>query len=151
MKKNESLPFVRKAKSFFSHTHYILIASVIIAACTTATKEVSIGNKDIGGTVTGPNGPEAGVWVIAETFDLPTRFAKIVVTDDNGQYLLPELPKANYKIWVRGYGLIDSPRKDAKPGSNIDVSAVIAPSENEAAEYYPAGYWFSLLHVPDKN
>ena len=100
--------------------------------------------------MTGPNGPEAGVWVIAETHDLPTRFAKIVVTDDAGQYLIPELPKANYKIWVRGYGLIDSPKKDAKPGSKVDLTAVVAPSEKEAAQYYPAGYWFSLLHIPDK-
>ena len=151
MKKNESLPFVRKAKSLLSHAHHILIASVVIAACTTATKEVSIGNKDIGGTVTGPNGPEAGVWVIAETYDLPTRFAKIVVTDDTGQYLLPELPTANYKLWVRGYGLIDSQKKDAKPGSKVDLTAVIAPSEKEAAQYYPAGYWFSLLNVPNKT
>src|SRR5215207_1387505 len=151
MKKNESLPFVRKAKSFFSHTHYILVASVLIAACASPIKEVSIGNKDIGGTVTGANGPEAGVWVIAETFDLPTRFAKIVVTDDAGRYLIPELPQAKYKIWVRGYGLVDSPKKDAKPGSNVDLDAVIAPSEKEAAQYYPAGYWFSLLNVPDKT
>src|SRR6188472_198324 len=151
MKKNKSLSFFRKAKSFFSHTHHILVASVLIAACTTATKEVSIGNKDIGGTVTGPNGPEAGVWVIAETYDLPTRFAKIVVTNESGQYLLPELPTANYKIWVRGYGLVDSEKKDAKPGSNVDLTAVIAPSEKEAAQYYPAGYWFSLLNVPDKS
>ena len=151
MKKNESLPFVKKAKSLLSHAYYILIASVVIAACTTATKEVSIGNNDIGGTVTGPNGPEAGVWVIAETYDLPTRFAKIVVTDESGQYLLPELPTANYKIWVRGYGLIDSKKKDAKPGSKVDLTAVIAPSEKEAAQYYPAGYWFSLLNVPDKT
>ena len=96
MKKNESLPFVRKAKSLLSHAHHILIASVLITACTTSTKDVNIGNKDIGGTVTGPNGPEAGVWVIAETYDLPTRFAKIVVTDDSGRYLLPDLPTANY-------------------------------------------------------
>ena len=151
MKKNESLPFAKKAKSFLYHAWYILIASVVIMACKTPTKEVSIGNKDIGGTVTGPNGPEAGVWVIAETYDLPTRFAKIVVTNESGQYLLPELPTANYKIWVRGYGLVDSEKKDAKPGSNVDLTAVIAPSEKEAAQYYPAGYWFSLLNVPDKT
>ena len=129
----------------------MLVASVLIVACAAPTKEVSIGNKDIGGTVTGPNGPEAGVWVIAETYDLPTRFAKIVVTDDHGQYLLPELPTANYKIWVRGYGLVDSEKRDAKPGTNVDLTARIAPSEREAAQYYPAGYWFSLLNVPDKT
>jgi hypothetical protein len=32
---------------------------------------VAIDNDDIGGVVTGPKGPEAGVWVIAETRDLP--------------------------------------------------------------------------------
>ena len=151
MKKNESLPFVRKAKSLLSQSYYIIIASVVIAACTTEAKELSIGNNDIGGTVTGPKGPEAGVWVIAETYDLPTRFAKIVVTNESGQYLIPELPTANYKIWVRGYGLVDSEKKDAKPGSNVDLNAVIAPSEKDAAQYYPAGYWFSLLNVPDKT
>lgn len=40
---------------------------------------ISIGSDDIGGVVTGTNGPEAGVWVIAETADLPTKFVKIVV------------------------------------------------------------------------
>jgi hypothetical protein len=124
MKKNESLVFVRKAKSLLSHAHRFLIASVLVVACATPSKEVSIGSKDIGGTVTGPKGPEAGVWVIAETYDLPTRFAKIVVTDDHGNYLIPELPTANYKIWVRGYGLVDSQKKDAKPGSQVDLTAV---------------------------
>ena len=68
---------------------------------------VAIDNDDIGGVVRGPNGPEAGVWVIAETADLPTKFAKVVVTDDQGRYVLPDLPKAKYKVWVRGYGLVD--------------------------------------------
>src|SRR5262249_5197152 len=36
-----------------------------------------IAADDLGGVVSGPKGPEAGVWVIAETKDLPTKFAKI--------------------------------------------------------------------------
>jgi hypothetical protein len=106
---------------------------------------------DIGGVVTGPNGPEAGVWVIAETNDLPTRFAKIVVTDEDGRYLIPDLPGANYAVWVRGYGLVDSPKKQATPGQSLKLNAVVAPSPHAAAQYYPAGYWFSLLQVPDKS
>ncbi len=81
-----------------------------------AAATVSIDADDLGGVVTGPKGPEAGVWVIAETTDLPTRFAKIVVTDDRGRYLLPDLPKANYSVWVRGYGLVDSPKVQSAPG-----------------------------------
>src|ERR1700751_1223588 len=80
---------------------------------------VIIGARDVGGVVTGPGGPEAGVWVIAETNDLPTRFAKIVVTEDQGRYVIPDLPKANYQVWVRGYGLIDSPKMRAKPGQHL--------------------------------
>ena len=34
---------------------------------------VEIGDADLGGVVSSPNGPEAGVWVIAETTDLPTQ------------------------------------------------------------------------------
>src|SRR4029077_7176160 len=109
---------------------------------------VSIGDTDLGGVVTGPNGPEAGVWVIAETTDLPTKFAKMVVTDDQGRYVLPELPKAKYKVWVRGYGLVDSPKVDSEPGKILNLTAVIAPNEAVAAQYYPAIYWFSMLKVP---
>src|SRR6266571_2641066 len=69
---------------------------------------VRIDRDDIGGVVSGPRGPEAGVWVIAETTELPTTFTRIVVTDDRGRYLLPDLPSARYSIWVRGYGLVDS-------------------------------------------
>ena len=106
---------------------------------------------DLGGVVTGPKGPEAGVWVIAETTDLPTKFAKIVVTDEQGRYVVPDLPKANYSVWVRGYGLVDSPKTQATPGKALNLTAVVAPNARAAAEYYPAGYWFSLLRVPDKS
>ena len=109
---------------------------------------VQIDADDIGGVVTGPGGPEAGVWVIAETNDLPTRFVRIVVTDDRGRYLLPDLPRANYSVWVRGYGLVDSPKSQSAPGRNVNLTAVKAPNAKAAAEYYPAGYWFSLLQVP---
>lgn len=47
---------------------------------------VSIGDKDLGGVATGASGPEAGVRVIAETTDLPTKFTKIVVTDERARY-----------------------------------------------------------------
>jgi hypothetical protein len=112
---------------------------------------VSIGSSDLGGVVTGPNGPEAGVWVIAETKDLPTKFVKIVVTDDQGRYVLPELPKATYDVWVRGYGLVDSPKVKAEPGKLLDLKAVLADSPAQAAEYYPAQYWYSMLKIPEKS
>ncbi|MGE0705913.1 MAG: carboxypeptidase regulatory-like domain-containing protein [Vicinamibacterales bacterium] len=113
-----------------------------------ATSTVPVDSDDLGGVVTGPKGPEAGAWVIAETADLPTRFARIVVTDDNGRYLLPDLPKANYSVWVRGYGLVDSPKVQSAPGRALDLEAVTAPDARAAAQYYPAAYWFSLLEVP---
>jgi hypothetical protein len=89
-------------------------------------QQVAIDNNDIGGVVTGANGPEAGVWVIAETRELPTRFIKIAVTDDRGRYVIPDLPRANYDIWVRGYGLVDSPKQKSAPGKNLDLKAVPA-------------------------
>ena len=95
-----------------------------------------------------PNGPEAGVWVIAETRDLPTRFMRSVVTDDQGRYVLPDLPKAKYQIWVRGYGLVDSPKVESEPGKHLDLTAVPAPDDRAAAEYYPAIYWYSMLKIP---
>ena len=112
---------------------------------------IRIGDKDLGGVVTSAAGPEAGVWVIAETMDLPTKFAKIVVTDDRGRYVLPDLPRANYSVWVRGYGLVDSPKVRTAPGKVLNLKAVIAPSAAAAAEYYPAIYWYSMLKIPDKS
>jgi hypothetical protein len=112
---------------------------------------VAIDADDIGGTVTGPAGPEAGVWVIAETEDFATRYAKIVVTDDEGRYVVPDLPNANYQVWVRGYGLIDSTKVAAKPGQTLDLAASAAPSPAAAAAVYPAAYWYSMMKVPSAD
>src|SRR5437016_6228128 len=113
--------------------------------------EIAIDSSDVGGVVTSMNGPEAGVWVIAETADLPTKFAKMVVTDERGRYVIPELPKANYNVWVRGYGLVDSPKVKATPGAHLNLTAVPAPTAAAAAEYYPGVYWYSMLQIPDKS
>src|SRR5207253_5976732 len=103
-----------------------------------ADQTVAIDADDIGGVVTGPNGPEAGVWVIAETRDLPVRYIKIVATDDRGRYVVPDLPKANYTLWVRGYGLVDGPKVTSQPGKQLNLTATIAPNDAAAAKYYPA-------------
>src|SRR6185436_3618586 len=109
--------------------------------------EVTIGSTDIGGVVRSPGGPESGVWVIAETTDLPTKFAKMVVTDDLGRYVIPELPKATYNVWVRGYGLVDSLKVKTTAGQHLNLSAVIAPTAATAAEYYPGVYWYSMMRI----
>ena len=102
----------------------LLALSASFATLLSASTAMAAPANDISGTVTGARGPEAGVWVIAETRDLPTRYVKIVVTDDRGRYLIPDLPKANYDIWVRGYGLVDSPKIKSAPGKTLDLKAV---------------------------
>src|SRR5438034_10559467 len=132
----------------------LAVAAVLAASFTWVSAQqrggtaVAIDRDDIGGGVTSSNGPEAGVWVIAETTDLPTKFARMVVTDDQGRYLLPDLPPANYQVFVRGYGLVDSARVPAKPGQHLDLNAVVAPDGRAAAQVYPANYWLTLLRLP---
>ena len=111
--------------------------------------EIELDADDIGGVVTSAAGPEAGVWVVAETTDLPTRFIRIVATDDEGRYVLPDLPDATYAIWVRGYGLVDSERVSATPGDALDLDAVVAPDALAAAEVYPAAWWLSMMELPE--
>src|SRR5258708_31229718 len=107
---------------------YVAIVAIAIAALLgisrpmhsarkPAAAAIPMDSTDIAGVVTSSKGPEAGVWVIAETKDLGTGFRKMVVTDDQGRYLIPDLPKANYNIWVRGYGFVDS-AKDRGPPRN---------------------------------
>ncbi len=111
----------------------------------------AIDNDDIGGVVTGAKGPEAGVWVIAETRSTPTRLIKSVVTDDRGRFVIPDLPSADYDVWVRGYGLVDSPKTKATPGKIVSLKAVAAPDKKAAAQYYPALYWYALMQMPPKS
>ena len=103
---------------------------------------------DIAGVVRSSAGTEAGVWVIAETEDFGTRFARIVVTDDQGRFLIPDLPAANYQLWVRGYGLQDSAKVAATLGENIDLTAIVAADAAIAAQVYPAAYWYAMLGLP---
>ena len=126
-----------------------LIALSLVSISARQQPSVPVDADDIGGVVRSTKGPEAGVWVIAETKDLPTPFVKIVVTDDQGRYLLPDLPKANYSVFVRGYGLVDSSRVAGTPGRALNLTAVIAPNDHAAAQIYPAGNWLSLLRIPE--
>jgi hypothetical protein len=128
-----------------------LLATQVHLHAQPSADAVAVGQSELGGVVTSAKGPEAGVWVIAETTDLPTKFAKIVVTDERGRYLIPELPRATYSVWVRGYGLVDSTKVRSAPGKALNLTAVIAPSAAAAAEYYPAIYWYSLLRIPPKS
>ncbi|MEQ9562435.1 MAG: carboxypeptidase-like regulatory domain-containing protein, partial [Woeseiaceae bacterium] len=120
-----------------------LLLSISIAGCQPQTEEpdgvnIPIDDDDIAGVVRSAAGVEAGVWVIAETSDLGTRFARIVVTDDEGRYVVPDLPAAEYELWVRGYGLADSAKVPASPGDRIDLIATTASDAATAAAVYPA-------------
>jgi mono/diheme cytochrome c family protein len=101
-----------------------------------------------GQVVNSQGAAEAGVWVIAETDSLPTNFRKIVVTNDEGRFVLPELPSTRYHVWVRGYGLTDSQKLEATPGDKLSLKVEQAASAQEAASLYPANYWLSMMEAP---
>jgi hypothetical protein len=129
------------------------VCGIIVAASASTARAqpgaaVDIDPDDIGGVVTSAAGPEPGVWVIAETDDLDTKYRKIVVTDDDGRFVLPDLPDATYAIWVRGYGLVDSAPVRSGPGEIVNLRAVVAPDARAAAKVYPANYWYSLMEIP---
>jgi hypothetical protein len=140
--------YLTKALRRLSSFALLSILTLVSSTGLRAQQSVDVRATEIGGVVTSSKGPEAGVWVIAETTDLPTKFARIVVTDDQGRYLIPDLPTANYTVWVRGYGLVDSPKMRAKPGMTLNLPAVVAPNEAAAAHYYPAAYWYAMLKIP---
>ncbi len=142
-----------------ARTTWWALAAAVLAAGAIACGElqpadgpaggIALDADDIGGVVGGAAGPEAGVWVVAETTDLPTRFIRIVATDEQGRYVLPDLPEATYEVWVRGYGLVDSERVAARPGERLDLGAAVAPNPIAAAQVYPAAWWLSMMHLPE--
>ena len=111
---------------------------------------LKVDKGSIGGVVVNSSGgkAEAGVWVIAETKSLPAPFRKIVVTDDQGRFLVPDLPEGEYEVWVRGYGLKDSERTKAVCGETVKLQVANAATPQEAAKIYPASYWTSLIQPP---
>jgi hypothetical protein len=149
LRKEDGMRQIRSSKIVRCGCAAALLAAAALPALAQETQAIAVDSDDIAGVVRGPRGPEAGVWVIAETTDLPTKFARIVVTDHRGRYLIPDLPNANYSVWVRGYGLVDSPKVRAIPGKHLDLTAIAAPNDAAAAHYYPAIYWYSMLKIPD--
>ena len=124
-------------------------AAVVAVAASRVEVAAAENTSFISGVVTSSNGPEAGVWVIAETTDFPAKLRKIVVTDDQGRFMLPELPPAQFDLWVRGYGLTDSKPVGIKAGQqNVKLAAVVARTPQEAAQSYPSNYWLSLIDLP---
>ena len=142
------MPRTRKPELTIAAACLALVTSLFLVTARAQQPAVAIDNDDIGGVVTSANGPEAGVWVIAETRDLPVRYIKAVVTDDRGRFVVPDLPKASYAVWARGYGLVDGPKTTTAPGKIVNLTATVAPNDAAAAQYYPAVYWFSMLHIP---
>ena len=127
----------------------LLVAGIAAWSTSIAARQAGMADGVIAGNVTSGNGAEAGVWVIAETTELETKFAKVVVTDDDGNFVLPQMPDATYDVWVRGYGLVDSEKVQLSPGQeDVQLAAVIAPTPRDAAQYYPGNYWYSLIEPP---
>lgn len=129
----------------------VLVLAVAAFLAAQQNGKVKVGNDEIGGVVASAKGVEAGVWVIAETTGLPTRYIKEVVTDEQGRYLIPSLPAATYSLWARGYGLVDSPKVQARPGKQVDLKPSVAPDKRASAQYYPANYWYAMLTIPEKS
>jgi len=132
----------------FAAVAFVLGGAMLVPSGVSAEDAVA----SVEGRVTsGAGAPEAGVWVVAETDDLATPYRKIVVTNEDGRFVVPDLPTAEYRLWVRGYGLRDSDKTTARPGSTLSLHAERAASPGQAAAVYPANYWFSLFEPPEKT
>ena len=110
---------------------------------------MAIDADDIGGVVTSANGPEARR--VGDRGN--ARFAGAIHQDrrhrrSRAATSCPICRAANYSVWVRGYGLVDSAKVTAKPGQQLNLTATVAPNEAAAAHYYPAIYWYSMLKIP---
>ena len=117
------------------------VAAVTLAGYLTAQQNISVKVKsdEIGGLVSSADGVEAGVWVIAETTDLPTRYIKEVVTDDQGRYLIPvtsdcDLYSLGARLWAGGFAETagapgKTSRSEAVRGAGQEGRRAILPGE----------------------
>ena len=147
------MTFTRRIDRYAKPRSAAALAAALAAATSAhaqTSADVEIDGDDIGGVVMSRDGPEAGVWVIAETSERDTRFARIVVTDDQGRFVVPDLPDAAYSVWVRGYGLVDSQRVATRPGERVALTVTPATDPAVAAETYPAIYWYSMMRLPSE-
>src|SRR5258708_19631906 len=132
------MPRTRKPELTIGAACLLLVVSFfLVTARAQQPATVAIDNDDIGGVVTSASGPEAGVWVIAETRDLPVRYIKAVVTDDRGRFVVPDLPKANYAVWARGYGLVAGPKTTTPPRKIVNLPPPAPPHESAPPHHYP--------------
>src|SRR5690606_25245312 len=147
------MTFTRRIDRYAKPRSAAALAAALAAATSAhaqTSADVEIDGDDIGGVVMSRDGPEAGVWVIAETSERDTRFARIVVTDDQGRFVVPDLPDAAYSVWVRGYGLVDSQRVATRPGEPVALTVTPATDPAVAAETYPAIYSYSMMRLPSE-
>ena len=100
--------------------------ATMVAQAPAGAAAVAIDPDDIGGVVTGPSGPEAGVWVVAETTDLSTKLVKIVVTDDQGRYRLENVPPGSYNLVVWNEAAPEDKRRVAIPEQGGDVEVNVS-------------------------
>jgi len=90
---------------------------------------ISIGGDDIGGVVTSNKGPEAGVWVIAETADLSAKFVKIVVPMIGGTTYCRSFPMRTTKYGCAATGSwIPSGAGHARQGCQSDCGRGAEPA-----------------------
>ncbi|MDG2088818.1 MAG: hypothetical protein P8J68_08790 [Arenicellaceae bacterium] len=169
MKRNKLLSYILSGTRSFTKAGGV-VTIITMVACSNSTESEQLAAADvstqptavdtsalenqsnnIAGTVTGASGTEAGVWVIAETDEFDTFYAKIVVTDNDGRFLIPDLPSADYTVWVRGYGLNDSKKITSRPGETVALTAITAPDAAAAAVVYPAAYWYSMMNLPQDH
>src|SRR3712207_1193685 len=102
-----------------------------------------VGPADIGGTVTGPKGPEAGVWVIAETSEVPTKYAKVFDTDDGDRDLNPDPTRRSYSVIMHDIGRVHTQKRHETQGGTLALRPVQAARARALDEYYPAGCWYT--------
>jgi len=102
--------------------------AAIVAACMSAPQGGATSAGDIGGTVASSKRSRSRRVGDRRNDRPPRRSTPARRHDDRGRYLIPDLPKANYSVWTRGYGLVDSPKVQSAPGATLDLKRWSRPA-----------------------